>query len=273
SPASEPETIAIQEYLGAIFSKQVQSPVGGSGSSSRSGTFLDIHSYGGLVYWPWGSSSDPPPDAMALQSMGRKLAYFTGYHPEQSSTMYYTDGESEDFAYGEIGVAAFCIEVGTEFFEECDEFENVILQPNLEALIYAAKASRSPYEIPRGPDIAAIDLSNHETGFLLNVLVDARGYSNVNGTETVRKIAGAELYIDTPPWIESATPFPLSAVDGRFDSAVEQASAVIGSIPLAPGQHILYVRGYNSDGEFGAVSAVFFQKTGAHEFIELLLLQ
>ena len=45
---------------------------------------MDIHSYSPLVLWPWGFQSGAAPNGTALQTLGRKFAYFNSYTPQQS---------------------------------------------------------------------------------------------------------------------------------------------------------------------------------------------
>ncbi|MCP4346197.1 MAG: hypothetical protein GY795_11820, partial [Desulfobacterales bacterium] len=75
--------------------------------------------------------------------------------------------------------------------------------------------------------------------------------------EPAQTIAGAEYYIDTPPWSATATPIALTAADGSFDSDSEAVSATIDVSNLAPGEHIVYVRGKDADGNWGPVTAEF----------------
>ncbi len=53
-----------------------------------------------------------PANDAALQTLGRRLAYFNGYTPQQSIGLYPTDGTTVDFAYGDLGVAAYTFELG-----------------------------------------------------------------------------------------------------------------------------------------------------------------
>ncbi|MCP4351004.1 MAG: carboxypeptidase, partial [Desulfobacterales bacterium] len=132
-------------------------------------------------------------------------------------------------------------------------YENTILPDNLPALIYAAKVARTPYMTPAGPDV--INLVT-ESATLSATVTDTR-YNNSNGTEPTQTIAGAEYYIDIPPWSATATPIALTAADGSFDSDSEAVSATIDVSNLAPGEHIVYVRGKDADGNWGPVTAEF----------------
>ena len=50
--------------------------------SNTSGLFIDLHSYGGDVLWPYGFDwCSIAPNNLQLQTLGRKLAYFNDYAP------------------------------------------------------------------------------------------------------------------------------------------------------------------------------------------------
>ena len=123
-----------------------------------------MHSFSELVLWPWGFGSQLAPNSTALQTLGRRFAWFNDYYPEQSIGLYPTDGTTDDFAYGELGLAAYTFELGTSFFQDCGTFENTILPDNLQALLYAAKTSRTPYITPAGPDTLAVSLTEGVVG-------------------------------------------------------------------------------------------------------------
>lgn len=278
SKVSEPETGSIQAYLRSIFPDQRQDHASSPAPETATGVYLDVHSYASVVSWPWGFTLDPAPNGLALQTLGRKLAYFNGYFPEQDSEMYPTDGGSDDFAYGKLGVAAFTLELGTEFgsttdtfFQDCASFEDTIVPANIPALLYAAKISRTPYITPGGPDATGLRVSRAGGAFTLRATIDATRYNNSNGAQPLEAVAGADLYIDVPPWAPSASPIALSAVDGEFSDVAEDALAVLGFDQIGPGRHILFVQGYNKSGVRGAVSAVFLRKEPALDFLAPLL--
>ncbi len=261
--ASEPETQAVEAYLRALYPDQ-RPPTwpGGAAPANATGVYLDLHSYGELVLWPWGNTSALSDNATSFTTLGRKFAYFNGHWPEQSIGLYPTDGTTDDFGYGELGVASYCFEVGTSFFQSCSYFESSILPGNLPALLYAAKVARTPYQTPAGPDALAVTTSPGaiapgEVVAVTTTLDDTR-YSNANGSEPTQAIAAAEIYLDTPPWQVGATPFPLTAADGAFDESIEAAGGTLDSAAtagLTQGRHLVYARGRDANGDWGAPSA------------------
>ena len=264
SPASEPEVQSIEDYMDAIFPPDQRTPGfpgGGVDEATATGVYLDIHSFGELVLWPWGGTGTPSDNGVAFTSLGRKYAYFNGHYPEQSIGLYPTDGTTDDYGYGALGVNAQTFEVGTDFFQDCGYFESSILPGNLPALLYAAKVARTPWVTPRGPDAVAPTLSAQLIAagdpVDLHVSLDGTRYSNQNLSEPLENITAGETTVDTPPWDAGATPIPLTADDGTFDEHVEAASATLDTTSLAVGRHTVYVRGRDTGNQWGAVSADF----------------
>lgn len=270
SPASEPETRAIQDYVRSQFPDQRDDELDQPAAPNATGVFLDLHSYGELVLWPWGFTSDPAPNATALQTLGRKFAYLNGYEPDQAIALYPTDGTTDDFAYGEMGLTAYTFEVGTSFFQDCNAFENSILPDNLPALLYAARVVRTPYLTPAGPDALNVSVSPQVAvpgeAVVIAATIDDTRYNTANGAEPIQNIAAAEYYVDVPPWLMAPAPMahPMVAADGAFDQPVEDVEASIDASELGWGRHILFVRGQDSDGNWGAFSAVFVRAAAPH---------
>jgi carboxypeptidase T len=270
SPASEPETSAIQDYVRSQFPDQRDNGLDQPALPDATGIFLDLHSYGELVLWPWGFTSDPAPNATALQTLGRKFAYLNGYEPNQAIALYPTDGTTDDFAYGELGLAAYTFEVGTSFFQDCNTFENSILPNNLPALLYAARVVRTPYLTPAGPDALNVLVSPEVAvpGEMVTIVatVDDTRYNPVNGAEPIQNIAAAEYYVDVPPWLTARAPTarPMAAADGAFDHQVEDVQASMDASEVGWGRHTLFVRGQDSNGNWGAFSAVFVHVAAPH---------
>ena len=261
STASEPEVQAVQSYARSIFPDQRDPSVSATAPPDATGLYIDIHSYSELVLWPWGFTGTPTGNGTALQTLGRKLAFFNGYEPDQAIGLYPTDGTTVDFAYGDLGVAACLFELGNWFFEDCAAFESTILPDNLEALIYAAKVVRTPYLTPAGPEIAGATVTITVVApgdtVTLQATADDTRFNNSNGTEPTQAVAAAEFFVDAPPWQTGASPTVMSAIDGSFDSSVELVEGVFDTTSLSDGRHIVYLRSQDADGNWGAVSAVF----------------
>lgn len=259
-PASEPEIQAVEQYLDSIFPDQREDDPSSPAPLDATGIYIDVHSYGRLVLWPWGSTSDLPPNSDQLQTLGRKFAYWNDHSPEQAIGLYPTDGTSDDHAYGKLGVAAYCFELGTSFFQSCSYFEGTIVPDNMPSLLYAAKAVRTPYMTPGGPDASSISLSASQvqagTPVTIYSTLDDTRYNNSNGTEPTQNITAAEYYVDIPPW-NSGTPLAMAPSDGSFDNTVEDAQATLDTTGLNVGKHIIYVRGMDADNNWGAFSATF----------------
>ena len=220
-----------------------------------------MHSFGGDIFWPWGALSQTAPNGAALQTLGRRFAWFTGYRPAQSIEYGATDGTTDDFAYGDLGIAGYTFELGTSFFQDCGSFESTIFPDNLQALIYAARTARAPYLLPSGPDALNVTLSNTAvapgTSTELTVTIDDTRFGNRNGTEPTQNIAAARYTIDTPPWEAGATPVALTAADGSFNTKIEVAQGTVDTTGLSNGRHTIFVEGQDTSGAWGPVGAAF----------------
>jgi carboxypeptidase T len=263
SPASEPETQAIRDYVRTIFPDQRDESLGTTAPApaNATGFFLDLHSYSELVLWPWGYTTTNSGNHVAFRTLGRKLAFFNDYTPQKSVDLYATNGTTDDFVYGELGVAAYTFELGTSFFQSCTTFQNTIYPENLAALLYAAKIARTPYQTPAGPEALNLTLSSTSVirGQSVQItasLNDGR-YSTVGGTEPTQAIAGGTVYIGAPPWAGTPPSVAMTARDGAFNTSVELADGTINTSALAPGRHLIYVEGRDALGNRGPVSAKF----------------
>jgi carboxypeptidase T len=269
SAGSEPEIQALEGYVRSLWPDRRGPGVNDAAPSDTSGIHLDIHSYSQLVLWPWGTTSTPAPNGTALQTLGRKFAFFNGYTPQQSIGLYPTDGTSDGVSYGELGVAAYTFELGTAFFQDCATYTNTIRPNNLNALIYAAKVVRTPYVTPAGPDVSTLSLGGSASGAGVTpgtaVAISASAtdtrFNNSNGTEPTQAIAAAEYYVDVPPWQAGATPVAMTASDGTFNATTEGLAGTVATGGLSVGRHIVYVRARDAGGTWGAVSAVFLNIT------------
>ncbi len=74
---------------------------------------LSYHTYGELILYPWGYTSEPPDDEDLFVSIGNNISAINGYEAMQAYDLYPTSGDSDDWLYGEKGVLAFTIELGS----------------------------------------------------------------------------------------------------------------------------------------------------------------
>ena len=253
---SEPETAAMQNYVLSIFPDQRGPGDTDPAPPDTTGLLVTLHSYSDLVLWPWGFTSNPAPNATDLERLGRKFAFLNYYTPEQSVDLYPTTGTSDDWAYGELGIGAYTFEIGVDFFEDCQTFESTTYPVNRNALFYACKAARLPYELPAGPDTLNVAVAN---GVIpggtvgLTATADATRYAS---PWPVQNVAAARFSVDTPSWEGGATQ-AMSPADGSFDQPVEGLVGTVNATGLNPGRHLVLVESQSAGGNWGPPSACF----------------
>jgi hypothetical protein len=250
SAASESETQAVQAFLRETFPDQRQDDLTTPAPEDAGGLFITLHSYGDLVLWPWGHTSAPAPNGAQLAMLGRRMAAFNGYLPQQASELYPTTGTTDDWTYGELGVASYTFEIGRSFYPSCELYDSLI-EPNIVALLYAAKVARTPYITPFGPNVMDLMTSVYVDDVTVGTAVTATVDAGWPGGPSV---VAAEAYVDVPPWA-GGTPRPLIPIDGAFD---EDREVVWADWPeLLPAHSLVFVRGRDAGGAWGPFAAVF----------------
>jgi hypothetical protein len=249
--ASEPETAAIVGHLQSLFPDQRPPDLVTPAPSDTSGVFMDVHSYGELVLWPWSFGSAAAPNGAALATFGRRLGAINGYRPQQGIELYVTDGGTKDFSYGELGVAALSFELGSSFFQSCESFEADVLDRNIAALTYLLRNTRRPYLEPSGPSIEGLLTAPVEVGepVLLFGRANDTAFNQSNGSEAVQSVIAVDAFIERVPWSEPAQPdADAVAVDGNFDTASEEFLLDLGAADLAVGRHAIHLRARDEGG-------------------------
>jgi hypothetical protein len=255
SARSESETEAIEAFARAIFPDQRASNLWSPAPDDATGVFITLHSYSNLVLWPWSHTYDTAPNDAQLARLGGNLASFNGYLPQQASDLYPAAGTTDGYTYGELGVASYTFEIGASydgFYPPCSRYD-ALVEPNLDALLYAARVARTPYQLAFGPDVLTMHrpapvMAPLHSGLPFSATLGYLGWSGPG-------ITGAEAYVDRPPW-QGGTAIPLAPVDGAFDASNETVTGVT-SPTLSIGRHLLYVRGRGENGRWGPVSAAF----------------
>jgi hypothetical protein len=265
SAASEPETQAIQDYILTLFPDQRGPGENDPAPINATGIMISLHSYSQLVLWPWGWNDSQSPNHTQLQTLGRHLAYFNNYTPKQAVNLYPTTGTSDDWSYGELGIASYTFEMGTTFFQSCTSFDNTIYPDNLNSLLYALKTSRRPYVNPAGPDSLNVAVTPNSvpqgTPVQLTAYANDMRFNNSNGSEPIQNINEAHISIDNPSWISGIVSYPMTASDGTFNNPIENMQVTIDTSSLNEGRHTIFVESMDALGNWGVSSAVFLNIT------------
>lgn len=261
TPFSEPENQAIRDYVVSLFPDQRGALDGDAAPPNTTGLVISLHSYGQLVLFPWGWSADISPNHSELQTLGGKFGFFNRATVQPSNRLYPTTGTVDDWAYGELGVAAFTFEMGTNFFESCAAFEQQIYPSNRLALYYAAKACRQPYLDPAGPDVVEVSVAPSiavvGTRAILRATAEGPRSFGTTSQAQPRMLIASRYTVDAPSWMPGVSSHPLAPVDGAFDSPTEDIQATIDTITWAPGRHTIFVESQNNEGRWGVPTAVF----------------
>lgn len=105
--SSAPEVQALEAFVASRVVGGVQQIKG----------HIDFHTFSELVLWPFGHTNDTVTDGMTqeeydrFQSVGREMAASNGYTPDQSSGLYITDGDINDWMWGTYKVLSYCFEM------------------------------------------------------------------------------------------------------------------------------------------------------------------
>lgn len=107
APFSAPETRAIRDFINSRVVNGRQ----------QIRTAITFHAAGEEILWPYGYTAADIPmdmtvdDQAALKALGRRMASFNGYVPKQSSSLYLTDGDQIDWAYGRHRIFMYTFEM------------------------------------------------------------------------------------------------------------------------------------------------------------------
>ena len=91
-------------------------------------TGISYHSYGDLILYPYGYTYEDEPadmdhiDHQTFVAMGAEMERTAGYHAQQSSDLYITDGDWNDYMYGASRRYPITIELSGGTFYPPDEF-------------------------------------------------------------------------------------------------------------------------------------------------------
>jgi len=145
-PFSAPEIDLIRRFVESRVIDGVQ----------QISTALDFHSFGELILWPYGYTTEDvpndmdPDDQAAFVAMGQAMGALNGYRPQQASDLYVADGVSIDWKYGAHGIFAYTLEMYPRSnrdggFYPSDEVIPVETARNRDAILYLLELADCPY--------------------------------------------------------------------------------------------------------------------------------
>jgi hypothetical protein len=104
---SAPETKAVSDW---VNSRKI-------GGVQQIKTHIDVHTYSELVLWPFGYTYNATApgltaaEAQKFKTHGQQMAATNGYIAEQSSGLYITDGDINDWMWGTHKILSYCFEM------------------------------------------------------------------------------------------------------------------------------------------------------------------
>jgi carboxypeptidase T len=116
-------------------------------------TGISYHTYGNLILYPYGYTyEDEPPDMdhidhQTFVAMGAAMEATANYHAQQSSDLYITDGDWNDWMYGALHRYPITIEMSGGGFYPPDEFIPSESRRNWKAALFVASIADCPRRI------------------------------------------------------------------------------------------------------------------------------
>jgi hypothetical protein len=273
---SDPEDMAIVNKLRTLVADQRGPNDTDPAPITATGVYQNMHTDAAVNLFPWGWTATRMPNYAETNNiaahMSARNAGGNGY-PFGSiiNELYPVDGGAIDWAYGELGMAAFSTELGGQDFlppyscidnPGCGSSQG-LWPDNKGMFLYLAKIARTPYLISHGPDANTV-ITNpasvpQGTPSQLTASINFAWSRNAFS----QNVGAAEYYIDTPPWA-GGTPTPMT---GTFNSPTVAVNATIDTATLSVGRHIIFVRGrgvsdFQGFQTWGPISAAFLDVTG-----------
>jgi len=236
---SEPETKALVEHVNAFF------------ETNETGIFLDVHSYGRMDIWPYTYKENAlTPDQDKFVALARKFSKMNGHilsGPGMEDFIGVASGSSLDYAYAEKGLMAFAMELGDDFYQECNEFESDIYPRNFEVLLYSAKIAGNPFEMSMGPDVKILSLGS-------NTIPQRSSFCVLAELFQAEKEDSFETDVTVIMSIDS-----VQVANFSLSNSVQKFKFFVDSTHVGIGQHMLHLEGTDEIGYTGPKSSFFFE--------------
>mmetsp|Transcript_13335 Transcript_13335/g.19620 ORF Transcript_13335/g.19620 Transcript_13335/m.19620 type:complete len:684 (-) Transcript_13335:2394-4445(-) len=260
SPGSEPEVKAIVDFCQSIFPTDQRKPdpeqqTQQSYGEDAKGIFFDVHSYGEIMIYPWGHQELETGDDASFKALANKFKHFNGYgfSGPNNGFSYPASGATDDWAYGTLGALGMTFELGNAFYQSCDYFEDNVISDNFPALTYAAKSSRAPYRIPKGPDITSTSVSVDGLSLTIGATASDSAFAAVNNPTSQQSVIEIRAFVDIHPYDKQ---------NGQLPTGVKLSgqSVIVDISTLDDGKHTVYIQATDGDGYIGPVTATYFEK-------------
>jgi len=276
SAGSEPEDMAIVNKLRTLVPDQRGPGDTDPAPITATGVYQNIHTVVPVNLFTWGWSSTQMPNYAETRNIAAHMAApnagGNGYpYGSIIDLLYPVDGGSIDWAYGELGMAAFSTELsGQNFLPSYSCIDNPgcgssqgIWPENRGMLLYLAKIARTPYLTSHGPDANTVVTNPASVPPGVPSQLTASINFAWSNNAFNQNVGAAEYYIDTPPWA-GGTAIPMN---GGFNSPTVAVDATISTGSLSAGRHVIFVRGrgvsdFQGFQTWGPISAAFLDVTG-----------
>jgi len=166
--------------------------------------------------------------------------------------------------YAVMGVSSMGLELGFNFYEDCDVFETEILPSNLDVLLYAASIAGRPFSLAKGPDVLDVVVDYNidgeiivtaevSDGVMVNSLIGEPDH--LTGDQDIAKVV---LYLDVHPddFNDGDLAWEMSPLDGAFDNSAEIVEVSLSTRELSSGRHTVHVQAMDFGGYLGPVKSL-----------------
>ena len=255
SPASEPETLAIQTYLEQILSQNPEQSL-----------VIDLQNKGDWLITPFlYSKTAENPFEDALYMLANKIAYNTAPIPASGSSDSFNiiTGNLTDFAFGQLQVPSLRFNLGPNMaggdVTSCWYFNEVMKPEGLVSLTRAAILTAGPLTQAQGPEITFTTIedfgfSTHITG----LADDASFFKAPLYSDEYSDVHHVAFSLDTPPWSPDTVFTPVTGEQLPGQSYLMDFEHTLDLTEMTPGKHILYFQAWDTDpaGEQGQAGMI-----------------
>lgn len=165
---------------------------------------ISYHSYGELIVYPWGYANADTADDKLFTDVASRMARFNSYtygNPKDG-VIYNTNGDSDDWLYGNGSTLAYTFELGTMFIPPESQIEQVWLR-NKYASLYLLQIANDPHQIY--PSIRVYtDKMNYSKNDTIKVglnLTNPQDAINVGVGVWADLPSGGKYWVVQEPWV------------------------------------------------------------------------